>query len=243
PVKDSLDLHQVYGDTALGNDESEVLNAALLKLALFQFEEELPLPQRFQHLPHNLLVFLRSGCKNQDVIHVTNNNFPVDEVLEDIIHHGLESCRGVAQPEEHYCGFKQAPVSRKHCKRGEWLKRLQGHKTSEPEQTTLTHHTGNERGRSETAALTDSVRAYTLTYHTRIHTRTRTCTRTCTRLLHSPRAPCAGRSVQPDGPDLGSRVSCDFRISPEVFNVLWPLWEDEKLTSFSSLTHSRLCPG
>ncbi|KAF8323465.1 uncharacterized protein EI90DRAFT_3130335 [Cantharellus anzutake] len=54
--------------------------------------------------------------------------------------------------------------------------------------------------------------------------------------------PCAGRSVWPDGPDLGSQVSCDFRISPEVFDVLWPLWEDEKLTSFSSLTHSRIVP-
>ena len=70
--------------------------------------------------------------------------------------------------------------------------------------------------------------------HTRIHTRTHTRTRAHTQPLHLPHVPRAGRSVRPDAPGLGPRVSCDFRISPEVFDILWPLWEDEKLTSFSS---------
>ena len=50
---------------------------------------------------------------DQDVIHVADELSAADEVSEDVIHHGLKCCGGVAQAEEHYSQFIQPMVGGK----------------------------------------------------------------------------------------------------------------------------------
>ena len=50
---------------------------------------------------------------DKDVIHIAYDLTIVDEILEDIIHHCLECCRGVTQSEEHDGWLKQSLVSSK----------------------------------------------------------------------------------------------------------------------------------
>ena len=55
------------------------------------------------------MLFLRLG-EDQDVIQVDHHNTFCYEVLEDIIHHGLEGGRTVSHSKEHYQGFEQASI-------------------------------------------------------------------------------------------------------------------------------------
>jgi len=54
-----------------------------------------------------LLFHLR---KDQDVVQVHYNNLFCYDGSEDVIHHSLEGSRAVGHSEEHYEGFKEAPV-------------------------------------------------------------------------------------------------------------------------------------
>ena len=47
---------------------------------------------------------------DEDVVHVADEFPMADEISEDVIHHGLECCRGVTQAKEHYSGFVQPAV-------------------------------------------------------------------------------------------------------------------------------------
>jgi hypothetical protein len=47
---------------------------------------------------------------DEDVIKVYHDVSRQDEVLEDVVHHHLEGCRGVGQAEVHHQGFKKALV-------------------------------------------------------------------------------------------------------------------------------------
>ena len=47
---------------------------------------------------------------DEDVVHIADEFPMADEVSEDVVHHGLECCRGVTQAEEHYLGFVQPAV-------------------------------------------------------------------------------------------------------------------------------------
>ena len=47
---------------------------------------------------------------DEDIVHVADEFPMADEVSEDVIHHGLECCRGVTQAEEHYSGLIQPVV-------------------------------------------------------------------------------------------------------------------------------------
>jgi len=51
------------------------------------------------------MLFLHLG-KDQDVVQIDHYNAFHYEVLEDIIHHGLEGSWAVSHSEEHYQGFK-----------------------------------------------------------------------------------------------------------------------------------------
>src|SRR5258708_37609420 len=64
-----------------------------------------------QDLMDNLLVIREGVGVDKDVIHIAYDLAIVDEILEDIIHHCLECCRGVTQFEEHDGGLEQSSVS------------------------------------------------------------------------------------------------------------------------------------
>src|SRR5713101_1853083 len=47
---------------------------------------------------------------NEDVVHIDEYKSCVNEILEEFIHHRLESCRRVGKTKEHHQGFKHSFV-------------------------------------------------------------------------------------------------------------------------------------
>ena len=62
----------------------------------------------------DLPVFGEGMGVNNDIIHIVYHLTIVDELMEDIIHHCLECCRGVTQSEKHDSWFKQPSVGLEH---------------------------------------------------------------------------------------------------------------------------------
>jgi len=60
------------------------------------------------------MLFLHLG-KDQDVIQIDYHNAFYYEVLEDVIHHDLESGQTVSHPEKYYQGFKQVLIGLEGC--------------------------------------------------------------------------------------------------------------------------------
>jgi len=58
----------------------------------------------------DLLVLFKGLCKDEDIIQIDHNYTFQDEVLEDVVHHGLEGGGTVCEAEEHDKGFVQAVV-------------------------------------------------------------------------------------------------------------------------------------
>ena len=57
-----------------------------------------------------LTVIIKVNQEDEDVIHV-NDDFLVDnQILEDLVHHGLECCWAVCKAEEHDEGFEQSAI-------------------------------------------------------------------------------------------------------------------------------------
>ena len=61
------------------------------------------------------MVFRKSPVECEDVVHEADGTPLVDEVSEDIIHHGLECCWGVAEAEEHDKWFIQPTIRLEGC--------------------------------------------------------------------------------------------------------------------------------
>ena len=61
------------------------------------------------------MVFRKSLVEHEDVVHEADGTPLVDEVSEDIIHHGLERCWGVAEAEEHDKWFIQSTICPEGC--------------------------------------------------------------------------------------------------------------------------------
>ena len=55
------------------------------------------------------MLFLHLG-EDQNVVQIDHHNTFRYEVLEDVIHHGLEGSWTVSHSKEHYQGFKQASI-------------------------------------------------------------------------------------------------------------------------------------
>ncbi len=108
---DLLYLCQIHGNMVLQDDQSKVLNLLLLELTFLWLEKQPLLSEGSEDLADNLLVFGEGAGVDEDVIHVAYYLAIVDELIEYVIHHCLECCRGVAQSKEHDSWFKQASVS------------------------------------------------------------------------------------------------------------------------------------
>ena len=55
-------------------------------------------------------VFIQCVSEDQNVIHVNTDNTLHDEVMEDLIHHGLEGGRTVSETEVHYQRLEETMV-------------------------------------------------------------------------------------------------------------------------------------
>jgi len=51
------------------------------------------------------MLFLHLG-KDQDVVQIDHHNAFYYEVLEDVVHHGLEGGRAISYSKEHHQGFE-----------------------------------------------------------------------------------------------------------------------------------------
>src|SRR5260221_12150762 len=68
-----------------------------------------------EYLPgDSLMVHERAGV-NEYVIHITDSLIAVDEGAADVVHHGLEGGRCVAQSEEHDEWLKESSVHGEGC--------------------------------------------------------------------------------------------------------------------------------
>src|SRR5258708_112013 len=111
PFHDSMDLCQIHSHMVFRDDQSEVFDLLLLKLAFLWLEKQPPLAEGGQDLVDGLLVIREGAGVDEDIIHIAYGLAIVDEVSEDIVHHRLECCRGVTQSEEHDRWLKQPSVS------------------------------------------------------------------------------------------------------------------------------------
>ena len=83
------------------DDEAQVLNLGFCKLTLVMVEVQLVLSESFEHQVCHLVMLFHRFHKGEDVVQVDTDYTFRDEVLEDIIHHGLEGGRAVGEVEEH----------------------------------------------------------------------------------------------------------------------------------------------
>ena len=83
------------------DDESKVFHLGLLKLTLLRFEIELVLVELFQHQVYNAVVLLLGLSEDENVIKVYVYHFLCNEVIEDVIHHGLECNWAINEAREH----------------------------------------------------------------------------------------------------------------------------------------------
>ncbi|KAG5348415.1 hypothetical protein C0989_010578, partial [Termitomyces sp. Mn162] len=73
-------------------------------------EVELVLAEAFQDKASDLIVFLQHFGIDEDAIKVYTHYALHNEVLEDVVYHGLEGGRAVGESEEHNKWLKQSPV-------------------------------------------------------------------------------------------------------------------------------------
>jgi hypothetical protein len=115
PLCDSHDLDRVNLDTIVGDDDTEVLDMHLLKLALVVSQVELVFMQALHDYLADVVMFFQGVSEDEDIVQVDNNHPLQDEVVEDLVHHCLEGCGAVCQTEIHHEGFEQAVVCMESC--------------------------------------------------------------------------------------------------------------------------------
>ena len=102
----SCNLDQIHGDFVLRDNQTQVLNPLLVELALLQAEEEFVLLQDLQHPSDRLRVLFLCLGEDQDVVQIDHHNTFHYEVLEDVVHHGLEGGQTVSHSKEYHQGFE-----------------------------------------------------------------------------------------------------------------------------------------
>ena len=63
-----------------------------------------------QDLGYNLPMVFDRASVYQDIVHIDHHISFIDEVLEDVVHHGLEGGQAVGEAEEHDQGFEEALI-------------------------------------------------------------------------------------------------------------------------------------
>jgi hypothetical protein len=86
----------------MGDNETQVLNALLLKLALLGLQVQFVAAKLLEN-PADYLTMLFEGLREDENVIEVNDNMPLcNKVCEDVIHHGLEGRRRICESEEHY---------------------------------------------------------------------------------------------------------------------------------------------
>ena len=95
PLSDDGDLGQVGPDLPLPDDDTQVIDRGLLEGALLLLEAEPMLLQSRQDPVHQPSVLEWVVGEYEDVVQVDRDVSLVDQVPQDVVHHGLEGGRAV----------------------------------------------------------------------------------------------------------------------------------------------------
>src|ERR1700677_4279826 len=90
PILNTFNFLRIHSNSFFGNDEAKEFDFFLLKKAFLWFKEEIVLLQQFQYFIDASSVFFEIFSKNKDVVHVDDDVFLVNEVVENGVHHSLE---------------------------------------------------------------------------------------------------------------------------------------------------------
>ncbi len=120
PCVYARDFYRVHACHPLFKDYPQVIHGRRMERAFLQLKVEVMVERNLKYVTNGCYVsFDISTCCNADVVHVYSYSSPLkfvfeDGVLEDIVHHGLKSCRRVGESEVHDCGFEET-IPRFEC--------------------------------------------------------------------------------------------------------------------------------
>ena len=110
PVRHTRYFHRVHLNSVFRDNQSQVLNPGLFKLAFLGPEVQLVLHQPSEYQMGDLSVFFQVFRENENIVEINYHHAFRDHVSEDVIHHGLESGGVVSEPEKHHQRFEHPSV-------------------------------------------------------------------------------------------------------------------------------------
>ncbi|ETW80108.1 hypothetical protein HETIRDRAFT_322010, partial [Heterobasidion irregulare TC 32-1] len=91
PGSDSINLDGVHRYIVRGDNESEVFNRVCFESALGGFQEQVIVQEYLHDLGRHASVFFDGFREYQNVIHIDCQDLCHNEVMENDVHHCLES--------------------------------------------------------------------------------------------------------------------------------------------------------
>src|SRR6266702_1914603 len=108
------DFYWVHACHPLFKDYPQVIHGRRMECAFLRFEVKVMIKGYLEDVLNGRYVSCHiSSCCNTNVVHVNSySGSPEfmfeDDVSEDVVHHGLEGCRGVGESEVHDGGFEES---------------------------------------------------------------------------------------------------------------------------------------
>ena len=73
------------------------------------------LVESFQNQAYNVVVFLQGLGEDEDVIEIHSHHSFCNEVMEDVIHHGLKHSWAIGEAKEHDQQFEKPSICLEYC--------------------------------------------------------------------------------------------------------------------------------
>src|ERR1700677_3963278 len=114
PVFDACNFCRVHVCYPLFKDYPQVIDRRGMEGALLRFEVKVVILRDCEDVFDSRdMIRERCGRSDGDIVHVNSNGCSpysvfCDDIFVDLIHHHLESCRGVTEAEEHDGGFEES---------------------------------------------------------------------------------------------------------------------------------------
>ena len=92
-----------------------------MERALLWFEVQVMILRHSEDIFNGINMIGKGGGRSDSyIVHIDSNDCSpyrvlCDDIFVDLIHHGLEGCRGVTESEEHDCGLKESIACFERC--------------------------------------------------------------------------------------------------------------------------------
>src|SRR5882762_8703340 len=110
PFRNPCNLYRVHLRLFMQDDDAQVFDLGLCKLTLVVSKIEFVLSESFQYQMCDSVMLFHCLCKDENVIQVDTDHTLSDEILENVIHHGLEGGWAVSETKEHHQRFRESSV-------------------------------------------------------------------------------------------------------------------------------------